>query len=176
MRIACLLAQDFEDSEFRVPYDRFRAAGHEVSVIGQNAGTRLTGDKERETITTDAGIDDVRPEEFDALFVPGGYSPDKLRADGRFVEFAKAFANKPIFAVCHGPQLLMTAGMVDGKTLTAWQTVQADLRHTRAKVVDREVVVDGNLVTSRKPADLDAFTREALRLLTDGRTSAHPPR
>lgn len=176
MRIACLLAQDFEDSEFRVPYDRFRAAGHEVVVIGTKAGTKLKGDKDREEITTDKGIDEVRPDEFDALFVPGGHSPDKLRADPRMVEFARAFGKKPIFAICHGPQLLMTAGMVDGRTLTAWQTVQADLRHTKAHVVDREVVVDGNLVTSRKPDDLDAFTREALRLLTNGRTSVQPSR
>lgn len=167
MRIACLLGPDFEDSEFRVPYDRFRGAGHEVTIIGLERGARLKGKKGREEVVTDVGIDQVRPEEFDALFIPGGYSPDVLRADERVVHFVRAFANKPIFAICHGPQLLLTAGMVQGRTLTAWKTVQGDLRHAGANVVDREVVVDRNLVTSRKPDDLDAFTREALRLLVD---------
>lgn len=175
MRIACLLTSDFEDSELRVPYDRFREAGHEVVLIGKKAGEELVGKHGKEKLRADKGVDEVRADEFDALFIPGGFSPDKLRADERFVELTKAFANKPIFAVCHGPQLLMTAGMVQGRTLTAWQTVQGDLKHTGANVVDKEVVVDRNLVTSRKPDDLEAFARESLRLLSNGqRVSASP--
>ncbi|MBI2391858.1 MAG: type 1 glutamine amidotransferase [Deltaproteobacteria bacterium] len=176
MRIACLLADGFEDSEFRDPYDSFLFAGHEVLVIGSEARQELKGKKGRERFTTDKSIAEVRPEEFDALFIPGGHSPDKLRGDPRFVEFTKGFARKPIFAICHGPQLLMTADMVKGKTLTAWKTVQSDLRHTGAHVVDREVVVDGNLVTSRMPDDIDAFTRESLKLLVNGRTSVSEQR
>lgn len=169
MRIACLLSQGFEDSELRVPYDELMRAGHEVIVIGAKKGETLKGKAGKESTVTDAAIDDVRAESFDALLIPGGHSPDRLRADDRFVAFTRAFATRPIFAICHGPQLLITAGMVKGRTMTAWKTVQVDLRNAGANVVDKEVCVDKNLVTSRKPGDLDAFVRESLRLLTDGR-------
>lgn len=168
MKIACVLAPDFEDSEFRVPFDRFVAAGHEVTIVGLSEGAELAGKKGKEKVTADMGIEAARPEQFDALFIPGGHSPDALRADERMVAFTKAFASKPIFAICHGPQLLLTAGMVSGRTMTAWKTVQADLKLAGAHVVDREVVVDRDLVTSRKPDDLDAFTRESLKLLSSG--------
>lgn len=168
MKIACVLGPDFEDSEFRVPFDRFVAAGHKVTIIGLERGAQLQGKKGQQKVTADLGIDQVRADDFDALFIPGGYSPDALRADDRMVNFAKGFMNKPIFAVCHGPQLLITAAMVKGRTMTAWKTVQTDLANAGAQVLDREVVVDRNLVTSRKPDDLDAFTRESLRLLSNG--------
>jgi protease I len=169
MRIACLLGPGFEDSEFRVPFDRFVAAGHEVTVIGLERDAKLEGKNGKESVTADAAIDQVRPDEFDALFIPGGHSPDVLRGDERVVRFTRAFAQRPIFAVCHGPQLLLTAGMVQGRTMTAWKTVQGDLLCAGATVMDREVVVDRNLVTSRKPEDLDAFARESLRLLSNHR-------
>ncbi|HVH42335.1 MAG TPA: type 1 glutamine amidotransferase domain-containing protein [Labilithrix sp.] len=168
MKIACVLSGGYEDSEFRVPYDRLKAAGHDVVVIGTKKGETLEGKAGKEKIDTDASIDDVRPESFDALLIPGGHSPDQLRADDRFVAFTKAFANKPIFAICHGPQLLITAELVKGRTMTAWKTVQVDLRHAGANVVDREVCVDRNLVTSRKPDDLDAFVRGSLQQLSNG--------
>jgi protease I len=171
MRIACLLGPGFEDSEFRVPYDRFRSAGHEVVVIGMKAGQELDGKKGKEHFKTEKGIDQVKADEFDALFLPGGHSPDALRGDERMVEFVKAFRRKPILAICHGPQLLLTADMIKGRTMTAWKTVQGDLRQAGANVVDMDVVVDGNLVTSRQPDDLDAFTRESLKQLVNGRTS-----
>lgn len=167
MRIACLLDNDFEDSEFKEPYDAFKTAGHQVTIIGLQPGKELRGKKGTVTAKADVGIDQVRPEQFDALFIPGGYSPDRLRADPRMVEFTKAFtdAEKPVLAICHGPQLLITARVVAGRQLTAWQTIQEDLEQVGAKVLDREVVVDRNLVTSRKPADLPAFIRESLKLL-----------
>jgi protease I len=174
MRIACLIASDFEDSEFRIPCDRFRGAGHEVVIIGLKAKETLRGKKGREAVATDLGIDQVNPDDFDALFIPGGHSPDHLRADPRMVDFVRAFQDRPIFAICHGPQLLITAGMVKGRTLTAWQTVQVDLRNAGARVLDREVVVDDNLVTSRKPDDLDPFVRESLHVLGDRREQPTP--
>jgi protease I len=173
MRIACLLGPGFEDSEFRIPYDRFRAAGHDVVIIGTKRGDVLDGYRQREQVRAERGIDDVKPDEFDALFIPGGHSPDHLRADDRMVRFARAFAHRPIFAICHGPQLLITADMVRGRTMTAWKTVQVDLENAGAAVVDREVVVDGNLVTSRRPSDLDAFVRESLALMGAG-AGVHP--
>ena len=168
MRIACVLAEGYEDSEFRVPFDRYRAAGHEVTIIGLEAGAKLKGKAGKEEATTDVAVAGARPDDYDALFIPGGHSPDLLRGDDRMVQFVKSFAGKPVFAVCHGPQLLMTAGMVKGRTMTAWKTIQADLGLAGATVVDREVVVDRDLVTSRKPDDLDAFVRESLRLMSNG--------
>ena len=167
MRIACLLDTDFEDSEFRVPYNAYRAAGHEVVIIGFEAGKELRGKKGNEMVRSERGIDDAAADDSDALFIPGGYSPDHLRADERMVRFAWAFfeRERPVFAVCHGPQLLLTAGVVEGRAMTAWKTVQVDLRVAGAKVVDEEVVVDRNLVTSRQPSDLSAFCRESLGLL-----------
>lgn len=166
MRIACVLADDFEDSEYQVPSDAFRDAGHQVIVIGAKKGQTLTGKKSKAKVIADLGIDEVKPDQFDALFIPGGYSPDHLRADERFVDFVRGFEEKPMLAICHGPQLLSTADMLDGRELTAWQTVQGDLEHTGAIVLDEEVVVDDNLVTSRQPSDLPAFVRESLRLLS----------
>jgi protease I len=167
MRIACLLDSGFEDSEFRKPYDAFVEAGHAVTVIGLQRGQDLEGYRGKERARTDMGIEEASSDDFDALFVPGGYSPDHLRSNPKIVAFTKAFfeQERPVFAVCHGPQLLMTARVVDGRTLTAWPTVQGDLQYTKATVEDAEVVVDRNLVTSRKPDDLDAFCRESLKLL-----------
>jgi protease I len=172
MRIAALVGPDFEDSEFRTPYDRFRQAGHEVVVVGTKKGETLNGDKGRERAQVDLELGEARADQFDALFIPGGHSPDHLRADDRAVEFVRRFRDKPIFAICHGPQLLITAEMVQGRSMTAWKTIQVDLRNAGAKVTDKEVVVDRNLVTSRKPDDLDAFVRESLRLIAN-QTSAH---
>jgi protease I len=172
MRIACVLAADFEDSEFRVPYDAFRAAGHEVTIVGLERGQSLAGKKGKEKTKTDAGIDEVGGDDFDALFIPGGYSPDQLRADPRMVAFTQEFEDKPILAICHGPQLLITADMVQGRRLTAWKTVQSDLRAVGAEVLDEPVVVDGDLVTSRQPSDLDAFVAASLALVGEG--AQHP--
>ncbi len=167
-RVACILSDDFEDSEFRVPYDRMRSEGFQVDVIGAKAGQEITGKKGKEKVKADKGIAEVKPDDYQALFIPGGYSPDHLRIDHRFVDFVKAFdqQHKTVAAVCHGPQLLMTAGIVRGRTLTAWPTIQEDLRMVGAKVKDEPVVVDDNWITSRKPDDLEQFSSavvEALR-------------
>jgi protease I len=167
MRIACLLDVDYEDSEFKQPYDAFKQAGHQVTIVGLQAGKELKGKKGTVTTKAETGIDQVRPEQFDALFIPGGYSPDHLRADPRAVTFTKAFfqTDRPVLAICHGPQILITARVVKGRTLTAWKTIQDDLDQVGAKVVDQEVVVDKNLVTSRQPSDIPAFIRESMKLL-----------
>ena len=127
----------------------------------------MNGDKGKESATTDTSFADVTPDDFDVLFIPGGVSPDRLRAHEAPVRFTKAFFDeeKPILAICHGPQLFITAGTYKDRRLTAWKTVQGDLRLIGADVVDEEVVVDRNLVTSRQPQDLPAFIREGLRLL-----------
>jgi protease I len=167
MKVACLLGQGFEDAEFRIPYDRLREAGLIVEIIGTKAGEPLQGKKGRESVKADRGIGEVRPEDYAALLIPGGQSPDHLRADERFVEFVRKFdaTGHPLAAVCHGPQLLITAGLVKGRTLTAWSTVQEDLRQIGAKVKDEPVVIDGNWITSRKPDDLEQFSEALLRAL-----------
>jgi protease I len=115
----------------------------------------------------DRSIDEAKVGDYDLLFLPGGHSPDNLRADKRFVDFVRDFeqTGKPIAAVCHGPQLLAAAHLVKGRTLTAWKTVQDDLRQMGANVKDEAVVVDRNWITSRQPADLDQFSNAILATL-----------
>ena len=166
-KIACLLANEFEDSEFQVPCDWLSAAGYPVEIIGAKAGDTLRGEKGRETAIVDLSIDEADVDSYEGLLIPGGHSPDYLRADDRFVEFVRAFdaTGRPLAAVCHGPQLLLTAELQVGRTLTAWKTIQGDLRQAGANVVDREVVVDDNWITSRKPDDLYAFTSKFVERL-----------
>jgi len=167
MRIACVLANGFEDSEFKEPYDAFRAAGHEVTIVGLEAGAQVEGSKGKVKATIEKSFKDVGPDDFDALLIPGGFSPDRLRAHDEAVSFVKVFMeqSKPVFAICHGPQLLLTADEYNGHRMTAWKTVLGDLKKAGADVVDQEVVVDKNLVTSRMPADIPAFIRESLKVL-----------
>jgi deglycase len=167
MRIACVLAADYEDSEFQEPYRAFVEAGHQVTVVGLKEGDALKGKKGQVTALVEKSFDDVSPSDFDALFIPGGNSPDKLRAHDEAVVFTKAMmtASKPVLAICHGPQLLLTAEEHKRHRMTAWKTVQGDLKKAGADVVDKEVVVDRNLVTSRMPQDIPAFIRESLKVL-----------
>ena len=159
-KVACILSDDFEDSEFRVPYDRMRNEGFQVDIIGAKRAQEIRGKRGKEKVKAEKSIDEVKPEDYQALFIPGGYSPDHLRLDRRFVEFVRAFdqQHKMVAAVCHGPQLLMTAGVVRGRTMTAWPTIQEDLKMVGAKVKDEPVVVDDNFIRSRKPDDLDRFS------------------
>jgi len=167
MKIACIVTNGFEDSELRIPVDRLRQSGHQVDIISFEKGDPLAGYKGKEKVTSDKGIDEVKAADYDALLIPGGHSPDKLRADKRFVELVKAFdkAGQLIAAVCHGPQILLTAELVTGRKLTAWSTVQGDLRQAGANVEDTEVVADRNWITSRKPADLEIFSRTFIEKL-----------
>lgn len=163
-RIACVLGDGFEDSEFRIPFDKLEGAGLRVDIIGSKRGEELKGKKGHETVKATHGIDEVNPADYAMLLIPGGYSPDHLRADERFVDFTKAFikTHKPIAAVCHGPQLLLSADGVKGRTMTAWKTVQKDLELAGAHVRDEPVVIDDNLITSRQPDDLEAFSAAIL--------------
>jgi len=172
MRIACLATNQFEDAELGETAAAMRDAGHVVDVIAPDR-QEIRGQRGRVVVAPDASIDEVTPHEFDAVLIPGGHSPDQLRIDDRFVDFVREFdtLERPIFAICHGPQLLLTAGVLEGRTATAWRTVQDDLRRAGIHVLDEEVVIDGHLVTSRSPADVPAFTRAALGMLED----AEPP-
>ncbi|MBV7404983.1 type 1 glutamine amidotransferase domain-containing protein [Enterobacter sp. ENT03] len=167
-KIAVLITDEFEDSEFTSPAEAFRKAGHDVVTIEMEAGKTVKGKKGEASITIDKAIDEVKPDEFDALLLPGGHSPDTLRGDDRFVTFTRDFVNsgKPVFAICHGPQLLISAEVVRGRKLTTVKPIVIDLKNAGAEFYDQEVVIDNNqIVTSRTPDDLPAFNREALRLL-----------
>ena len=162
-KIAVLITDEFEDSEFTSPADEFRKAGHEVITIEKQAGKTVKGKKGEASVTIDKSIDEVTPAEFDALLLPG-----YLRGDNRFVTFTRDFVNsgKPVFAICHGPQLLISADVIRGRKLTAVKPIIIDVKNAGAEFYDQEVVVDKDqLVTSRTPDDLPAFNREALRLL-----------
>lgn len=159
MKIAMPVGDDFEDSELTVPRDRLREAGHEIVFVGTKKGARVRGKRGDAAVEIDAAAGAVDPGDFAVLVIPGGYSPDHLRTDAAVVDFVRRFAasGKPVAAICHGPSLLIEAEAVKGRTLTSWPSVRKDLENAGASWVDREVVVDGTLVTSRKPADLDAF-------------------
>ncbi|EGT5711895.1 type 1 glutamine amidotransferase [Cronobacter dublinensis subsp. dublinensis] len=167
-KIAVLITDEFEDSEFTSPAAEYRKAGHEVITIEKEAGKTVTGKQGEARVTIDKSIDDVSPADFDALLLPGGHSPDSLRGDDRFVTFTRDFVNtgKPVFAICHGPQLLISADVIRGRKLTAVKPIVIDVKNAGAEFFDQEVVIDKDqLVTSRTPEDLPAFNREALRLL-----------
>jgi protease I len=115
-------------------------------------------------------VRDASPGQYDALVIPGGYSPDKLRTSIDAVRFTRemAMAQRPVAAICHGPWLLIEADLVDDVQLTSWPSLKTDLLNAGARWIDREVVVDGNIITSRKPDDLTAFTDAILRKLASG--------
>ena len=163
-KVAFIIDEMFEDSEFRVPYDAVRDAGHEAVIVGLSSGKKLEGKKGKETITTDLSIEEVSLEEFDALVIPGGYSPDKVRADEKMVAFTRSIfeAAKPTAAICHAGWVLAEADLLKGRTVTSWPSIRTDLVNAGANWVDQEVVEDDNLITSRKPDDLDAFTKALL--------------
>lgn len=161
-KIAAILTDLFEDSEFFSPKEALEEAGHEVVAIGPEAGQEVTGKTDEKTQVIEKGIDEVSVEDFDALLIPGGYSPDKLRKDDRFVDFAKAFSDKelPIFTICHGPQLLVNADALRGKDATAVKQCAVDVKNAGGNFKDEAVVIDkSGLITSRTPDDLPEFNK-----------------
>lgn len=163
-QVAFVLEDDYEDSEFQVPWDRLSEAGHATTLIGTERGRRLTGKRGDSTAEVELPAEQASVEDFDALVIPGGYSPDKLRLSKTAVDFTREFveSGKPVAAICHAGQLLIEAGVVEGRRLTSWPSIKVDLVNAGAEWIDRKVVEDGNLITSRKPDDLDAFTKTLL--------------
>lgn len=165
MRILMLSASGFEDSELVVPLTRLRDAGMTVDIASLAVGA-IQG-KHGEHAHANLAIADVRAEDYDALVLPGGKAPAKLRRDAQVLALVRHFfaAGKPVAAICHGPQVLISAGVMAGRTATAYRAVADELTAAGAQYRDAEVVVDGNLVTSRTPADLPAFLREFMAKL-----------
>jgi protease I len=169
-KIAILVDRMFEDSELSVPLDRLRAAGHQIDLVGQSAGVEVTGKQGKERVRIDKAARDVSEQDYDALVIPGGYSPDHLRMNIDAVRFtrAMALAGKPVAAVCHAPWMLIEADVAEDRMVTSWPSLRTDLLNAGARWVDREVVEDGNIITSRKPDDLPAFCDAVLRQLAEG--------
>lgn len=165
--IAIIVANEFDEQEFRQPYERLKEEGARVVIIGVEAGQTLISHHRQEEITTDVSFDDVSPDDFDAVVIPGGYSPDKLRLSNKAVDFVRGIYNqgKLVAAICHAPWLLISAGIVHGKTLTSWPSVMIDLMNAGAIVVDRAVAIDGNIVTSRNVSDIPAFIQTIINVL-----------
>jgi len=169
-KVAILVTDGFEQVELTEPRKALDAAGATTSIVsikdGKVKGWKLTewGDE----FPVDATLDQVSPGDFDALVLPGGViNPDKLRTIPDAVSFVKAFfaAGKPVAAICHGPWTVIEAGQARGRRMTSWPSLRTDLQNAGAEWVDQEVVVDGALVTSRKPDDLPAFNREVIKLI-----------
>ena len=171
LRVAILITDGFEEVEMTKPRKALDQAGAKTSIVSPK-GDRVRawnmtdwGDK----YSVDVALDRARPDDFDALLLPGGViNPDTLRMQPKAVAFVKAFfdAGKPVAAICHGPWTVIDAGAARGRRIAAWPSLKTDLRHAGAEWVDQEVVVDGNLVSSRKPDDLPAFNREMINLFS----------
>jgi protease I len=181
-KVAIVATDGFEQVELTEPKKALEAAGATVEVIslkpGEIKGWKFTdwGDITK----VDKTLDQAKPADYDALVLPGGQiNPDKLRIEPKAVAFVADFFNsgKPIGAICHGPWLLVEAGVVKKRTLTSWPSVRTDIRNAGGHWVDEEVVTDQNLTTSRKPDDLPAFNERLIRELSQGKLSqtAHNP-
>jgi protease I len=169
-KIAVLATDGFEQVELTEPVKALRAEGAEVKIISQKTGEiqGMNHHEKGDKIKVDLELSKARPEDFDGLVLPGGVAnPDTLRTDKQAIAFIKHFANthKPIAAICHGPWTLIEAGAVRGKKVTSWPSLRTDLTNAGAQWEDKSVVVDGNLVTSRKPDDIADFNREFIALL-----------
>jgi protease I len=163
MKALILSYDDFEDTELLCPKYRLQEAGVEVKVAAIKK--RAIRGKHGYLVNTQLAFKDVDPEEFDLLILPGGRAPERVRLEEDAKRIARHFfeKNKPVAAICHGQQLLISAGLLKGRKATAWAGIKDDIIAAGAEYIDQEVVVDGNLITSRRPKDLPAFNREIMK-------------
>lgn len=174
MTVAILTADGFEQAELVEPRKALERAGATARIVSP-ADKEVQGwnhDDKADAFPVDVPLDKARADDFDALLLPGGVAnPDRLRALPKAVEFVKKLAaqGKPIAAICHGPWTLIEAGLVKGRTVTSWPSLKTDLKNAGAHWVDQEVVVDGGLITSRKPDDLPAFNEKMVEAFAASR-------
>jgi len=168
-RIAILVEEDFEDSELIVPMWGMKNAGAKVLIVGSGSQEIYQGKRGSVAIRVDTTADKVKADDFAAIIIPGGRAPARMRKYKSMVDLVKKAdeMGKIIAAVCHGPQLLAAAGIVKGRHLTSWPSVAAELKAAGAEWVDEAVVRNGNLITSRKPADLPRFNKAIIEALRD---------
>src|SRR3970040_1368832 len=165
-RIAILAENMYQEMELWVPYYRLKEEGADVKVVGAGGAKSYTS-KHGYPVNVDVQAEDVSAKDFDGVVIPGGYAPDMMRRSKAMVQLVKdAFsAGKPVAAICHAGWMLCSAGVLRGKTATCFHSIKDDVINAGARYVDEEVVVDGNLITSRFPADIPAFCREIVKAL-----------
>jgi archaeal arginyl aminopeptidase len=165
MKALIISADNFEDTELLVPLYRLREEGIEVDIASMQKGT-IRG-KHGYEIAVNKTLDEIRPDDYSLLVLPGGKAPEAVRKQPKAVAIAQHFfqQNKPVAAICHGPQTLITAGLLKGRRATCYRTVADEMKGSGALYEDAEVVVDGILVTSRQPSDLPAFMRETMKMI-----------
>jgi len=171
--VAILTENGFEEVELTSPKKALEDAGATVHIVSPQKDKIKAWDHDHWSIelSVDKNVSDVRAEDYDALMLPGGVlNPDKLRMNKEAVEFAKDFleTGKPIAAICHGPQLLIETGLLEGREMTSYPSLQTDIKNAGANWHDREVIVDNGLVTSRSPKDLEAFNEKMVEEISEG--------
>lgn len=176
-KVAILVTDGFEQVEMTKPREALDQAGAETKIVSLKSG-KIQGmhhaDK-GDKFDVDLTLDEARPEEFDALMIPGGLmNPDSLRSNVDALEFTRHFfrEGKPVAAICHGPWVLIDAGVVRGRILTSWPAIKTDVKNAGGKWINEEVVVDNGLVTSRKPDDVPAFNKKMIEEFCEGRHKA----
>ena len=167
-RVAILVEEEFEDRELTGPLESLLQAGASVSVIGPIAGGEYRGKRGGAVVKSDTAAGAATIEDFDAIVIPGGHAPDKMRMRHAMVDLVRDAmeAGKPVAAICHGPQLLISANALRGRTLTCWPSIAIDVKNAGGLYVDKPVVEDGNLITSRKPDDVPMFCDAIIRALS----------
>lgn len=166
-RVAILVEDDFEDRELTGPLEILRNAGVVVTLVGPVARAEFRGQRGFAVVTSDIAAGTARIADFDAVVIPGGHAPDKMRMRHAMVDLVRDAmdAGKPVAAICHGPQVLISANALRGRTLTCWPSIAIDVKNAGGLYVDKPVVEDGNLITSRKPDDVPVFGEAILRAL-----------
>ncbi|MEY2545805.1 MAG: protease [Verrucomicrobiota bacterium] len=180
-KVAILVADGFEQVEMTKPREALQDAGADTKIVSPKSG-KIQGmnhaDK-GDKFDVDLTLDDARPEDFDALMIPGGLmNPDTLRSTPEALEFVRHFFDegKPVAAICHGPWVLIDAGVIRGRTLTSWPAIKTDVQNAGGKWVNEEVVVDNGLVTSRKPDDIPAFNKKMIEEFCEGKHAGQQAR
>jgi protease I len=178
-KVAILVTDGFEQVELLQPREALDKAGADTRVVSPKLLRAMGWDFTDwgDEIPVDVALDDARPDDFDALLLPGGViNPDKLRIEPKAVAFVKAFfeVGKPVAAICHGPWTIIEAGAARGRKIASWPSLKTDLRNAGAEWVDKEAVTDGNLVTARKPDDIPAFNRAMIELFSGGAKQKRP--
>lgn len=172
-KVAILTDNGFEEVELTAPKKALEEAGAKVSIVSMQDGKVKGWDHDHWSIEipVDVKLGEVEPEEFDALMIPGGViNPDQMRRHREYIDFAEHFmeAGKPVAAICHAPQLLIETGMLESRNMTSFPSIKTDLVNAGAIWEDKEVVADNGLVTSRSPADMDAFIKKMLEEIAEG--------